>query len=42
MCDELNSVAVSVVSVGGGAVHVALENTEGARTVRKEVGVDKL
>jgi hypothetical protein len=40
--DGFESVAVNIVSAGGGAVHVALDKTEGARTICKEVGVVKL
>jgi hypothetical protein len=40
--DGFKSVAVNVVSVGGGAGHVALGETKEARTVSKEVGVAKL
>jgi hypothetical protein len=40
--DGFETVAVNVVSVGGGAVNIALNKTEGARTVSKEVCVAKL
>jgi hypothetical protein len=40
--DGFERVAVGVVSVGGWAVHIALDKAERARTVRKEVSVTKL
>jgi hypothetical protein len=40
--DGFKSVAVNVASVGGGSVNVAVDTTEGARTISKEVGMAKL
>jgi hypothetical protein len=40
--DGFKSVAAKVVSVGGWAAHLPLDKTEGACTVRKEVGIAKL
>jgi hypothetical protein len=39
VCDGEERVAVDVVSVSGWAVHIALYEAEGARTVCKELGM---
>jgi hypothetical protein len=42
VCDGEERVTVNVITVGGWAVHVALYEAEGARTVCKEMGKAEL